>query len=165
MNRAVSREERATGRLAMGEMDGKRFAEHIGVAHGTVKRWLHEGMPALRQGHLVWITPDQAKASIAERFKGRTTIAIGRNSYIYLARAEDGLIKIGWSSDVMRRIQELRKYRGQSVHLLACFPGDTPDELRLHARFSPLRSFDEWYEDDGTIAAFVRSLATGGNAT
>lgn len=29
-------------------MNGRQFAEHLGVAHGTVKRWLHEGMPAHR---------------------------------------------------------------------------------------------------------------------
>ncbi len=157
--RAVSRDERAAGRLSTGELDGKRFAEHARVAHGTIKRWLHEGMPAIQDGTRVWIEPVAADAWIAKRFNGRKTVAFDRHSYVYLAQAENEQIKIGWSSDVMRRLSELRKYRRQAVHLLACFPGNKPDELALHDRFASLSVGDEWYEDtDGSIAAYVATL-------
>lgn len=144
-------------------MDGKRFAEHVDVAHGTVKRWLFEGMPAFREGNRVWIDLNEATTWLAKRFKGRKTIAFDRHSFIYFAQAEDRTIKIGWSADVMRRIPELRKYRRQGVHLLACFPGDKPGELRLHERFASLRwagdPEGEWYEDDGSILSFIGGFA------
>jgi len=160
IRKAVSREERAAGQLASGEMNGRRFAEHIGVAHGTVKRWLHEGMPARRDGNKVWITPDEARAWIEVRFAGKVTVAFKRQtSLVYFAQAEGGLLKIGWSSDVMRRVAELRKKSRQAVELLACFPGDKPDELRVHARFARLHVGGEWYRDDGSIADYLATLA------
>lgn len=162
LKQTISRAERSVGKLLTGEMDGKRFAEHVKVAHGTIKRWVHEGMPVIRDGCHIWIRPEEAKAWIAERFRGRKTVAFDRHSFIYFAQAEDGTIKIGWSADVIRRIAELRKYRRQAVHLLACFPGDKPDELRLHDRFQALRwagdPEGEWYEDDGTILAYVGKI-------
>lgn len=149
----ASREELKAGQLKSGEMNGRRFAEHIRVAHGTVKRWLSEGMPARREsdGHGTWITPSEAQAWIDARFQGRRTVAFDRHSVVYIARAEDGRVKIGWSSDVMRRIAELRKKQRCGVQLVACVPGDKPDELRLHSQCKHLLIADEWYRDDGTI--------------
>ena len=83
MSGVATREERSAGVLNSGEMDGKRYAEHIGVAHGTVKRWLSEGMPARRHLKYVWITPSEADAWIAERFKGRKSIAFHRKGFVY----------------------------------------------------------------------------------
>jgi hypothetical protein len=154
----TSRRELAAGILDSGEMDAVRYSERIGVARGTVVRWLHDGMPVLRVARKAWINPIQADAWLAARFGGRKTIAFNRESYVYFARAEDGRIKIGWSSDVMRRVHELRKKSRQAVQLVACFPGDKPDELRLHTRFASLCDEGEWYVDNGSIAAFIRSI-------
>lgn len=154
----ISREELAAGKLRTGEMDGKRFAEFIDVAYGTVKRWLHEGMPATRRCKKVWIDPTAAKAWIDNRFAGKKTIAFDRTGYVYFAKSESGLIKIGWGSDIMRRVQELRKARREAVHLVACFPGEKPDELRLHEQFASLRTDGEWFQDDGSIEAFIGSI-------
>ncbi len=156
----TTRQEKRDGQLASGEMNGKRLSEELGVAHGTIKRWLHDGMPAIRDrgdGH-VWIDPDAARAWLAERFKGRKTIAFNRQSFVYVAEREDGAIKIGWSSDVMRRIQEMRKDSTAAVQLLACFPGDKPDELRLHDRFAASRIEFEWYRPDEEVQAFIDGL-------
>lgn len=155
-----SREERASGVLATGEMNAKRFAERINVAHGTVKRWLHEGMPARRDEHHhhVWIDSEAAGRWIAERFKGRKTIAFERRSFVYFAEREDGAIKIGWSSDVLRRIAELRKKERTTVQLLACYPGDKPDEQRLHGVFATSLIGDEWFRPDEDLMAFIEAL-------
>lgn len=155
-----TREERAAGVLATGEMNGKRFAERIGVAHGTVKRWLHEGMPARRDDHHhhVWIDAEAAQRWIDERFKGRKTIAFDRRSFVYFAQREDGAVKIGWSADVMRRIGELRKKGRSTVQLLACYPGDKPDEQRLHKTFHGSLIGDEWFRPDEDLMAFIEAL-------
>jgi T5orf172 domain len=158
----ATRAERDSGLLATGEMNAKRFAEHIGVAHGTVKRWLHEGMPASRArdgaSHGTWIDPIAAQAWLDERFKGRKTIAFSRRGFIYFIEREDGAIKIGWSSDVMRRVAEIRKVFATSAQLLACYPGDKPDELRLHDTFKASLIGDEWFRPDEDLLAFIDAL-------
>jgi hypothetical protein len=127
-------------------MNGVRFAKHIDAAHGTVKRWLHEGMPARRDGNSVWIDPAAAAAWLDVKYKGRKPLALGRRSYVYVAhRLDDGAIKIGFATDVMRRISELRKLSQSAVELVACMPGGKPDELRLHAQFSTYRIDGEWF--------------------
>lgn len=154
-----TRKELETGLSETGLMNGRRFSEHIGVAHGTVKRWLHEGMPAERIGHKVWIDPGLATEWIDLRFEGRKTISFSRFGLVYFAKTESGLTKIGWSSDVMRRVAEMRKKRKESVELVACFPGDKPVELAIHNRFAHLREYDEFYKDDGSIESYLKSLS------
>jgi hypothetical protein len=152
-----SREERAAGVLLTGEMNAVRFAEHIDVAHGTVKRWLTEGLPARRNGNRVWITPEAGRAWVEGRYPA--SIARGRRGLVYIAtRATDGAVKIGWTSDVMRRVAELRKESRSAVELAACFPGDKPDELRLHARFAEDRIAGEWHRPSTTLLAFIEGL-------
>ncbi len=152
-----SREDRASGVLFTGELSGARFAEHIDVAHGTVKRWLTEGLPARRNSNRVWITPSAGLAWVQARYPN--SIARSRKGFVYFAaRATDGAIKIGWTSDVMRRIAELRKEFRSAVELTACFPGDKPDELRLHARFAADRLDGEWHRPSSTLLSFVAGL-------
>lgn len=153
------RTERTAGILATGEMSAARFAEHIGVAHGTIKRWLTEGLPVRRNGNRVWITPADGRAWVEARYPN--TIARGRKGVLYIAsRAKDGAIKIGWTSDVVRRLSELRKDSRSAVELVACFPGDKPDELRLHTRFATDRIEREWYRASESLLAFVNGLKT-----
>lgn len=157
----ATRSERSAGELVTGEMNAKRFAEHIGVAHGTVKRWLHEGLPASRsrnQSQGTWIIPADGKAWIEQRFGGRKTIAFQRRGFVYFVERQDGAIKIGWSSDVMRRIFELRRGSGAACQLLACYPGDKPDELRLHSTFADCLIGDEWFRAEEHLTAFIDAL-------
>lgn len=61
----------ADGTRPDGRVDAKRFAEAAGVAYGTVKRWLHEGMPCERIGNRVWIDIEEAGwRSTQSRAKG-----------------------------------------------------------------------------------------------
>lgn len=142
----ITREERAAGLLATGEMNGRRFAEHLGVAHGTIKRWLHEGMPARRGEHGVWISPAEASAWVSARYP--RSIAIKRTSVVYVALRDDGAVKIGFTSDINRRIAELRKESRSAVELVACVPGAKPEELRLQSRFEATRLDGEWFAVD-----------------
>lgn len=150
-----TRAEDKAGVNAAGEMNGRAFAASIGVAHGTVKRWLHEGMPSRRERHRTWIEPAAAQTWIEAR---RKSIAFHRKAVVYLAQREDGAVKIGWSSDVVRRLRELRRDARMPVSLLACFPGDKPAELLLHERFAADRLDGEWYRPSDVLSSFIATL-------
>lgn len=49
-----TRDERLFGKLPSGEVNAARLSEILGVPHGTVKRWRHEGLPGRKEGHHVW---------------------------------------------------------------------------------------------------------------
>lgn len=142
-------------------MNAREFSEHAGIAYGTLMRYLMDGMPAERTDkpgsrRAVKIDPETAKAWIAERYPN--TIAKDRVSYVYVARRlKDDALKIGFSSDVVRRLQELRKYDRTPVELVAMVPGKKPDELRLHKKFQTRRLAGEWFA--ANVDDVVRELA------
>lgn len=148
--------EEASGVLPSGEMTGKAFAERVGVAHGTVKRWLHEGMPCRRDRRNVWIAEADARAWITDRYPN--SVAVNRKAVVYFAQRSDGQIKIGWTSDVMRRVHELRKKYRCPVELLACIPGGKPDELAIQNRFADEHIGDERFRPSEKLLAFIAAL-------
>lgn len=138
-------------------MNAKQYAARIGVPHGTVKRWRLEGLPGtIDSRHHLEIDVDAADAWVSAHRAG--SVSFARTASVYFARRDDGAIKIGWTSDVPRRLTELRKDTGANVTLLAAFPGDKPDELRLHARFAKHRLDGEWFMPGEAIAAFLKAL-------
>lgn len=137
-------------------MNAKEYAERIGVPHGTVKRWRREGLPGVLGSRQLSVDVAAADAWVTEHHP--KSIAFDRASCIYFAQRDDGAVKIGWSSDVMRRVAELRKATGANVILLAAFPGDKPDELRLHARFAAHALDGEWFAPNREIDALLASI-------
>ncbi len=143
-------------------MNGREYAEHLGVPHGTIKRWLSEGLPAVRgfsgdRAHHVTIDPAAADVWVAEHRPNAR--ALREQAFVYVAsRSRDGAIKIGWTSDLVRRMRELPKGIKDAVCLLAAFPGGKPDELRLHARFAAYRIDGEWFRASKEITAWVESM-------
>lgn len=121
------------------------FADEIGVARGTVKRWAAEGMPKkeLING-VVRLDPRQAAEWVATNHAD--SIAFRRRASVYVVeRMNDRAVKIGWTSDVERRMQELRKETHQDVSLFGCAPADKPVELSLHKHFDTKRLDGEWF--------------------
>jgi hypothetical protein len=159
----ISRAELKAGVLASGEMNGRAFAAFLGVPHGTIKRWLYEGMPARREtgnSHKrVWITPDAGKAWVQAHYP--RSISVNRKAVVYVARRfSDNAVKVGFTSDVVRRMSEVGKETGESVVLLACWPGDKPEELRIHALLAKASLGLEWFAPTSEVEAFVESLGS-----
>lgn len=78
---------------------------------------------------------------------------------IYFIRAKStGNIKVGWSSNVARRLQQLRTGHAEELELLASFNASMIQERQLHevmAEVSP-RLRGEWFapsEDADALAA------------
>ncbi len=68
-----------------------------------------------------------------------------------------GMLKIGRSADVERRIKALQTGAGAALSIVAILDGD--HEAALHARFAGMRRHGEWFEDaDGKIASFAETM-------
>lgn len=126
----------------------RELAAELGIPHGSVKRWAHEGMPVERMGSAVRVDPDRARAWLAST---RKRPLIQRSERVYFARAE-GRIKIGWTGDVDRREREL------GARIVADVPGSRALELALHGLFAGLRVDGEWFRAEGDLDALVRCL-------
>lgn len=141
-------------------MTMRDFAADIRVPLSTIKRWVGEGLPVVRIGALVRIDPSEATAWVkANRPK---SVAIGRAPVVYVAqRDSDDAVKIGFSSDIERRLRELRKEEHCAVCLVACAPGDSGDEFRLHEMFDAHRIEGEWFAIDprDAVRAMTRIAA------
>lgn len=135
----------------------RTYAEnHLRARYGTVKRWASEGMPCHRSGSVVRIDPDEADAWVREHHPN--SIAFGRASVVYVVQRDtDNAVKVGWSSDVMRRMGELRKKCGAAICLYAAVPGDKPLELRVHRALADRHIGNEWYscEPEDAIRALM----------
>lgn len=137
-----------------GTMSMASLAAELKIPVGTLKRWSAEGLPSLQVGKLLRFVRRDAEAWIASRYPN--TVARSRRSMIYVVqRDSDDAVKIGWSSDVERRTRELRKGETFQLVLLFVFPGDKPDELRLHTRFAADRLEGEWFRFGDAIREWL----------
>jgi hypothetical protein len=131
------------------------YWKEIGVNKNTLAQWIRAGLPTV--GRLIPVD----RANEWRRVHRPRTIAIGRKCSIYFARREsDGAIKIGFSSDVPRRLIELRKKTKCRVSLLGSTSGGSAVERRLHRRFAHLHLDGEWFHPGDDLLAFVRRLKT-----
>lgn len=67
--------------------------------------------------------------------------------YVYFIQAggPGGAIKIGWSSDVSRRLAELQTANAEPLVLLTTTPGTQLTERAFHTRFGAARMTAEWF--------------------
>lgn len=65
--------------------------------------------------------------------------------YVYFMRCRD-LVKIGFSTQVDIRAQNLRTMNAAAVEVVASFAGTRFDERRLHRQFARYRRHGEWFE-------------------
>jgi len=132
------------------------FAEHVGATRGSVGRWVHEGMPKARPGLLV---VEEAKAWLMAH--PRRSVAFDRIAVVYFVQRHDGAVKIGFTSDLPRRLREVRNEHGP-VRRLATAPGSSVAEAALHQRFAAFRIEGEWFQPDPSILAFAAETAERG---
>lgn len=121
--------------------------DHASVVAQNVHRW--------------WPNSDIAKAVIAiqerqqqqseRRERNIVVRGQGAEGIVYFLR-QNGLIKVGWSSDIAKRM----KSYGPSVEVLVTFPGSRHDETNLHRQLrSELAKGREWYHDSAVLQHFI----------
>lgn len=65
--------------------------------------------------------------------------------YVYFIQAENGLIKVGYSTNPGKRLTYFRRVSPVSLELLGYFLGTQTDEYYLHQRFAMQRDHGEWF--------------------
>lgn len=81
-------------------------------------------------------------------------------SYVYFIRSrKDGLIKIGFSTDAVRRIGEFEG-GASKYEMIGVIEGDRKTEAALHRRFYNHRNHGEWFNPHSDIMEFVKRTST-----
>lgn len=79
----------------------------------------------------------------------------GRQGYVYCigAKADPGLVKVGYSVNPEARAGELQTGNGRHLFLLACFEGTLADERALHAKYIKDNTVGEWFHSSPALLA------------
>ena len=84
----------------------------------------------------------------------------GEDNLVYFITREDhaGAIKIGWSGDLKKRLQDLQAGRARAAALMATARGGLFLEQMLHTVFARDALRGEWFRRSRTLEMFVESL-------
>jgi len=74
--------------------------------------------------------------------------------WVYFAEA-GGMIKIGHSRRLAKRMQVLRSSNPAGAKLLGVIPADSSSEGGIHERFQHLRQNGEWFSDAPDLREFI----------
>lgn len=87
---------------------------------------------------------------------------IKKPDLVYFALDEEGgRIKIGCSSDYVRRIQRVAREAGCRLEPVGILSGSRLTEARIHERFSHLRLHGEWFRFSQEIYDFIDRVEGG----
>lgn len=137
----------------------RELSVELGVNRGTLKRWKSEGMPCHKTHEYVRFDLAEATAWIAakrahpNKFRRIRDCTFDRKAVVYFGVRDDGLYKIGWTSDVRRRSWE------ENFETLATLPGDKRIERLFQRAFQDDLVEGEWYSPSERLTAFVAGLA------
>ena len=82
-----------------------------------------------------------------------------RHGLCYFIGCEEGLVKIGHSRQVSRRLAQLRAVSPFPLKLLATATGGAEREAYYHSRFAADRRSGEWFERSAAIEAEIARLS------
>ncbi len=78
--------------------------------------------------------------------------------YVYFIQIiSSGEIKIGYSTNVKKRMNGLQTAIPEKIKLLGFFAGDKQKEKELHKKFKHLRIKGEWFKCDASIIDLINS--------
>lgn len=76
----------------------------------------------------------------------------------FIQQGNDGPIKIGHTTNVIRRLKSLQIGNPNWLQVLATAHGGHPLESELHARFQHLRLIGEWFEPAPELITYIRNI-------
>lgn len=82
----------------------------------------------------------------------------GKGEVYFVQAGEGGPIKIGWSTDVSRRMAGLRPGTSAPLKLLLVVPGTRASEKAAHDKFKAYRLHGEWFKPDPRLLAAIEQI-------
>lgn len=79
----------------------------------------------------------------------------------FIQEGDDGPVKIGFSNNPGRRLQQLKTSTSKPLKLLAVIEGDAGKERELHAAFQEHHISREWFKPVTDIFLYIDSMARG----
>jgi hypothetical protein len=101
-----------------------------------------------------WSNPTRNWPRAAAGSQGGATAGAKRNSatwdgYVYFFQGDTTRrIKIGFSQNPTRRLEEIRSGASERIRLLGSVPGTTGDEAALHRTNATVHVLNEWFAED-----------------
>jgi hypothetical protein len=83
-------------------------------------------------------------------------------SFVYFAKREDGLIKIGVSTNVKRRISEIEANTGMDMTLLGTIPGGQDIEGAIQKELATYRKRCEWFAPEDEVLQTIKTILEAG---
>jgi hypothetical protein len=79
---------------------------------------------------------------------------------IYFLRRRDGLVKVGFTTNLPRRIASLSRSHGP-LDVIRVINGDRRRENAIHGALRPSNEFGEWFRDSDELRAFIAQADAG----
>lgn len=83
------------------------------------------------------------------------SITNARHNVYFVQNPGNGLVKIGYSGDLSRRVLAISNGLGCAVRVLRQLPGGPRTEKWLHRKFADLRVRGEWFRFDEAMMSVV----------
>ncbi len=131
------------------ELDHKTFSQleiGINVPPGFIDELIAHGLLSYKEPLMV--AKDRSWAGTGQKNR--------KSRRVYFIRDRGtGLVKIGVSHNPDSRMKQLRT--SGDVELLGSFPGDVPEEAKLHRQFAEHRRHGEWFEASPGLLELIKS--------
>lgn len=93
--------------------------------------------------------------------KPQAPYTLKTEGFIYFVQAEaGGLVKIGWATNVEKRLATMQMVCPIPLTVLARFAGSVPAERALHQRFAAHRQHGEWFSPCPELMALIDETKT-----
>lgn len=86
--------------------------------------------------------------------------SLGEGSLIYFIGTDDGPVKIGFTTNLPKRLKALQTASSRPLVVRLKLPGDRECEKTLHRRFAEFRLEGEWFRLSEEISSFIKSLTS-----
>jgi hypothetical protein len=131
------------------------IADELRVHLSTAYEWMRQ-MPHLElPGGIVRVAAQEFDVFALSR-RGSLAALSGGAPRVYFVQPEvGGLIKIGCTLNIQKRLAQLRAHSAQPLRLLGALRGHRPLEMHLHERFAADRVHGEWFAPSPLLVKFV----------
>lgn len=138
---------------------------NIPVCHDTVSWKIEVGANFYRAADLgLWDKPKNTgitKRVIPENIVANPdfTQYVGKDFVYFIQAVQLGLVKIGFSSNVPKRLLSLKTGCPDDLVILKIIPGGQEIERVLHKKFADIRVKGEWFSPSDELMSFIAGVA------